>query len=327
VRYLRLRKVKTIYLGESLTTILSKPKDEDLIISYPGSESTLSGWVLRDLTIDKAPIFVENPKCVESLGGHPVELDYHVEVLGTEEDLSRKFNGVENLRMFWLHRFKSKAYIPHEGWSTVFKVMKSKIKTSRLYTSLSEVSVSDKTVKLEGGVFISYEKLINTIPQKLFLSIVRSDDLPKTPLNDYVHIPLHITAVVTKNTSSVREGLVKVYSLGKKRYIPSHVVLYKTFNVEYTLNYVITPLTSESIKSELLSQAISTLKKLGVEVKPIYAIRTYFEPYGVLAGKPENVVKSLEKYDIEFRGRYGMWSELSICDILRGFGLTATELT
>ncbi len=323
-----LKKVKSIYLGESLATMLLKPNDDDLIISYPGSESILSGWVLRDLTVDKVPMFVDNYACVKSLEGYPIELDYSVEVLGSEEDLRRKFNDIENLRIFWLHRFNAKVYVPREGWSTLFKIMKSKVKASRLYVSLSEVLINDKIVKLEGGVLLSYEKIVNTLPQKLFLNLVKGDDVLKTiELSNYVHIPLHITVVLSKNVSTTEDKLVKVYSLGKRKFLPSHVVVYKAINSAYTLNYVITPLRSRSVKSELLSQAISTLKKLGMEVKPIYAIRTYFEPYGVLIDKPKYVEDLLRSYNVEFRGRYGKWSELSICDLLKGVNSTAFKLS
>lgn len=320
------RKVKTILLGDSLSSNLLANDENTLILSWPNTPSSLDGLNFSNLCIDRIPMYAEDPECLNSLGLEAKEVVYDYVLIGEEEALKDKIYplNVEATRPFWYDMFPvrySKLYYPKVGWCSVIKTLRKGPVVSRIYSNITEIDPLKREVRIEGGSTLEYEKLVSTIPQDLLVSKLRKCYRNEV-LGDYIYVPYHISAFIGVAEQGFGDYEALVYALGRRRFISSHMILAKhaisDFNPKHVLVYVLTPLKRDSPKSEILSKNVSELGRVGIKVRELLFLRSYIEKYGVICERDgESSRRLLAELGIEVRGRYGSWSELSICDIVK----------
>ncbi|MEM2005169.1 MAG: hypothetical protein QXK83_03730 [Zestosphaera sp.] len=324
------RKVKTVYLGDSLSSNLTADVENALIVSWPNTPCSLDGLNLGDLCIDRIPIYVGDPKCINNLGFEARRVIYNYILFGEEEILKDKIYppSIKDTHHFWydvLPERYGNLYHPKDGWCSVMRVLRRRLEVPRIYANIAGIDPVKKEIRIEGGSILEYEKLVSTIPQDLLLTRLRGVSYDEV-LKDYVHVPYNISAVIGTIEQGFGDYEVLVYALGKRRFISSHVILVKypatDPNSKQVLIYVLTPLKREVPRSEILSKSISELRKIGIKVKGLSFIRSYVEKYGVVCRRGEGAsVRLLAELGIEVRGRYGSWAELSVCDIVKEAGI------
>lgn len=321
------RKTKELLLGDSLSSNLYAENAEDpLIVSWRDTPSSLEGWDIDNTCIDRVPIYVMKRECVDNLGFKAREIQYDYLLVGNEETLNDKVYPphAELTGTFWYDALPTKystLYQPESGWCSVIKLLRSRSRAARIYAGITEIDPLRKKVRIEGGSLLDYEKLINTLPQDLLLSRLKGVPVKKI-LSSYMYVPYNISVLIGVTEQRLNSNETLVYALGKRRFAASHVVLSKPplagLNSNHSLIYILTPLQGSTPKSEILARSISELRSLGLRVKNLLFIRSHIEKYGVLSGKTEDSRRLLRELDIEVRGRYGSWSELSVCDIIEG---------
>lgn len=331
------KKTKTLILGDSLSSNIYAARDpsDSLLLSWIGASSTLDGWDLTNVCVDRLPLFLERSECLKHLGFEASETDYKYVLVGEEESLRNKISleDTEDPQRTWYDLIPekySKVYKPVLNWCQIIKVLRSRVGVPRLYASIRYVDPYEKTVLLEGGATVEYENIVSSIPQDLLLTRLKGID-PRDVSTNYAYLPYSISLIIGRVDHKISDDEVVVYALGRKRYIASHVVLLRS-NVEHVrdghvLTYVLTPLRRDASKTEILIKNLSELKSIGIKVRDVVFARSYLEKYGrILKPRKDSYHKLLNELGIRVVGRYGSWEELSICDVIATISASRVEM-
>ena len=304
------RLIIKIYLGLSLATLLSNPGVNDLIIDVWEGGSVLYGWDFLNSCLDRLPLLVEDSDCVKRLGGRPVEFDIMTELLGMEKDIIRKLQ-LNDLSRFWPFKLSKNAYLPANGWCTLFRKKISKVQSKRIFGEIKYIDPQEKELRVSWWRKLNYNTLYNTLPLDYLMKKLRDLDSVKNGLKS---IPLYISSLLIRS----RLDEFRIYYLGKKKYASVTVIHSPLLNPKlsgYSIAYMLIPYQAFRDQGAFRERAISDAKKLGLlEGEPVF-IRGYFEKYGVLLGGVSELAH-FRNYGIILLGRLGKWKELGICDIL-----------
>ncbi len=303
-----------IFLGLSLTTLLQEPGPNDLIIDFWEGGSSLYGWDHMGSCVDRLPIYVTNPECIERLGGTPQELDSESELIGEYRDYLRKFSlDVAELPQ-WFREPLSKVYIPREGWCQLFRTMISGVRSERKFGEIIWIDLNSSAIKMSQWGLVRFRELFNTFPLEYLVRKIKGCS-PGEASRNFPFEPLYVSVFIVKG----REEKFRTYLLGKRKFFSVAVVkVPMPHDGDYSLMYSIIPYTDYKAVGGFRQKAYSDLKRLGVSVDKIVFERSYFEKYGVLgkASFPE----CLKMGNVVLSGRLGEWREKGICDITSGFG-------
>ena len=319
----------TVALGESLT-ILSlihkgalKPQ---VIIDIWEGGTTLYGWdTYVGICIDRLPMISDKP-CLHNLKF--IKLEPEVEDIGHEEGFNDKvLKHLPNVQINWLSRLTLKGYVPRKGWCNLIRSLRESIHISRLYGEIKYILLDEHIVRVGWRTGIRYGEIVSSMPVPYVLSkIITSNTELKKLINDSVfeYASLYIVTLIIRNYG-IRN--VKVIRVGKKGFLTALVYLIPSSEI-YELNndslivYIMAPITLATLKPEIGSKLISEAKKLGVRIdmKSIIMYRDYFEKYAFLGAMNESATKVVNVlssvYNFRFKGRLGLWREVSICDLI-----------
>lgn len=296
-----MKKARRVFLGNSLTTNLLV-RNEDLVVDIWEGGSDLYGWSLGTLCIDRIPVFLPRTCCQRLLNDSLVEVDVDVAIEGPEKELERKFGETITKSILWLN---GRLLIPKRSLCTYFREFLRRIATPKIFSPISRIDLNSKILRTY-HCDVEYEELINTLPLDYFLSKAGLNDL-RSHLS---YRSAHVVLVVAE--SRLRE-YTKTF-IAHRGYLTSYVVSYGRSSLGNQV-YAFIPLTRNTLRAELIDRTISELKRLKVIEGNIKMLRSYTIKYFVFSGSTEEVSKTLKRYAVILAGRYGTWTDLSICDI------------
>ncbi len=305
-----------IYLGLSLTTLMMSPSSSDLVIDVWEGGSTLYGWDVRDICIDRVPLIVSDPDCIKVVGGKLAKFTVSKDVIGDKHDIYRKLKlkDTSTFDLFWPARVKDICYMPLGGWCKEFRKMLMSLKSKILLGELKEIDLVKREIRVGWWNSIQYDELINTLPLDYFLT--KLNDRPGSLKYTLYNVPFYIASFVLSGT---RDD-VRIIFLGKKKYasIAMIEVPGKVYGLDNVfIAYLFIPYETFKRLGAFREKAISDLKRLGIRKSDILVERGYYEKYGLIVGDVDK--EEFKDYNIRLEGRLGSWSEKGICDVINEY--------
>lgn len=302
-----------IFLGLSLATLLQGPGPNDLIIDFWEGGSSLYGWDYMGGCIDRLPIYVTNPECIERLGGTPQELDSDSELIGEYRDYLGKFSLSELELPQWFREPPSKVYTPEKSWCQLFRAMITSVRSERKFGEILWIDLNSSAIKMSQWGLVRFRQLINTLPLEYLVRKIKGCRAEEAS-RSFPFEPLYISVFIVRG----REEKFKTFFLGKRKFFSAVIAkIPLPKGGDYSLMYSIIPYTNYKEVGGFRQKAYSDLKRLGISSDRIVFERSYFEKYGVL-GKA-SLPGCLEMKNVVLSGRLGKWEEKGICDILKEF--------
>ncbi|RLG80454.1 MAG: hypothetical protein DRO09_03130 [Thermoprotei archaeon] len=319
-----------LILGESLTGLLramTYGSSYCTIVDFWEGGSTLYGWSLNGRCIDRFPVFIGSPDCLEVLKGKPLQLRFDVEFQGSVKGYLEKVN--DRYQRSWIKDLEKRMYTSQNGFCSVFRELQKGVKARRVYGEVSSIYVDKKLVYVSWLGAIGYRNLVNTLPLNYFLSKARLTEFKgDEAFKDYLsratfsYKSLYVLMMIMEG-GKLSEA--KVYNIGKKGFYLATVVLLPGWKIYPWLGnklviYAIAPLDLGSLRAEISNRLLVEVKRAGINIKNVLVFREYFERYGVLGSEDLSYVEErLREYGITLSGRLGTWKEKSVCEIVNEF--------
>lgn len=292
-----MKKVKRVFLGNSLTSNILAGEN-DVVIDFWEGGSNLYGWTIGPTCLDRIPIFLTKNCCQRVFNGALREIDVEAVVEGSETNLREKMGDISNSFLGYYGRL----LIPERWVCDHYREFLRRSKTERIFSPTLKIDLESRVIKTH-NYKLEYEELVNTLPLHYFLT--------KAGLSSQLtYTSAYILALVVK--TRLRE--FTKFFIGHRGYLLGLVVSYRETPIGRII-YAFIPLSRESMKAELTNRAVVELKKLKFIEEPIRLARSFYSKYFRLKGYAREVGEFLKKYNVSLAGRYGSWSEISICDI------------
>ncbi|MEM4491265.1 MAG: hypothetical protein QXR49_02145 [Sulfolobales archaeon] len=295
-----MRKARRVFLGNSLTANLLA-REDDVIVDFWEGGSDLYGWSLGSTCLDRVPIFLRRSCCHQLFGNALRDVDVEVVIEGFEDivveklgDISRSFIG-----------FSGRMLTPEYPVCTYYRKLLSKSKSTKVFSPIAKVSLQSKCVKTY-HYEVEYEELVNTLPLYYLLS--------KSGLSELASHLTYSSAYALLIISNTKLGEYTKILIGHKGYSLGYVVVYGKHPLG-KLIYAFAPLEKDLLKAELTNQAVVELKRLKLIEGPIKLMRSFFIKYFKMGGDTSEVRRALKNYGVTLAGRYGSWTDISLCDI------------
>lgn len=295
--------MRRVFLGNSLTTNLLAGS-EDLVVDIWEGGSDLYGWSLGSLCVDRIPMFLPRTCCQQLLNDSLVDVDVDFIVEGPEKELEKKFGETITKSVLW---FNGKVLIPKRPFCEYFRELLRRVKTSKIFSPISRIDLDSKILRTY-HCDVEYGELVNTLPLDYFLGKAGLHELRSYLSYRSAH------AILVVAESRLKE-YAKIF-VGHRGYLTSYVVSYGRSSLGNQI-YAFIPLTRDTLRAELIDRTISELKRLKVIEGGIKMLRSYLIKYFTFSGSTEEVSKVLSEHAVTLAGRYGTWTDISVCDICR----------
>ncbi|MCS7100043.1 MAG: hypothetical protein RMH84_05145 [Sulfolobales archaeon] len=295
-----MKRVERIFLGNSLTSN-TLARENDVIVDIWEGGSDLYGWTLGSSCLDRVPVFLTRKCCYEIFGEVFEEVDVEVVIEGPESGVREKMGDVDSSFL----SFCGRLLLPERRVCDCYRSFLRKSKAGRVFSPISRIDLESKTVKTYHRE-LEYGELVNTRPLHYFLTKAGLSDLS----SQLTYASAYILVLVGK--VGLRE-FAKMF-IGHRGYSLGLVVSYRETPIGRTV-YAFIPFDRKSLRAELTNRAIAELKRLKVIEEPIVFLRSFYSKYFRLRSDAKEIGEFLKKHDVLLAGRYGKWSEVSICDI------------
>lgn len=295
-----MREARRVFLGNSLTANLLV-REDDVVVDFWEGGSDLYGWSLGSTCLDRIPVFLRRGCCRRLFGDSLREVDVETIVEGSEATVVEKLGDVSNSFL----GYRGRVLVPEYPACTYYREILTKSRATRVFSPISKIDLQSKTVKTY-HCEIQYRELVNTLPLYYFLS--------KSGLSELGNRLAYTSAYVLTLISETKVGEYTKVFVGRRGYSLAYVVSYRNHPLG-RLIYALTPVSKDSLRAELTSRVIAELKKLKLVDGFIRLARSFFIKYFRLEGDISEIRKTLGDYGVALAGRYGSWSNISLCDI------------
>ncbi len=287
-------------MGNSLTANLLA-REGDVIVDFWEGGSDLYGWSLGSECLDRVPIFLRRD-CCRLFSGSLKEVDVEVVVEGPESGVARKLGDVGASVI----GYGGRLFVPARPACAYYRELLRRPGAVRVFSPITEVDLRSRIVRTY-HCEVEYEELVSTLPLHYFLL--------KSRLNELRERLEYVPAYVLTLASGTRlKDYTKVF-VGHGGYSLGYVASYGSHPAAGRLVYALVPLVEKRLRAEIESRAIAELKRLKLVEGPLRLARSLFVKYFIMRGDTEGVRKVLESYGVVLAGRYGTWSEASLCDV------------
>lgn len=295
-----LRKAKRVLLGNSLTANLLA-REGDTIVDFWEGGSDLYGWNLGSSCLDRIPVFLRGDCCRQLFGGALVDVDVEVVVEGPEANVAEKLGDISGSFI----GYGGRMLVPKYPVCTYYRELLLRSRATRVFSPISKIDLRSRLVRTY-HYQAEYEELVNTLPLHYFLTKSGLDELKSS-------LQYSSAYVLTLISEAKARGYTKTF-VGHRGYSLGYVVSYGEHPLG-RLIYSLVPTSVHSLRAELGNRAIAELKRLKFIDGRIRLARSFFVKYFRLGGDVDEVYKVLRSYGVVLRGRYGSWTDTSLCDI------------
>ncbi|MEM1622660.1 MAG: hypothetical protein QW543_00785 [Sulfolobales archaeon] len=295
-----MRRAKRVFLGNSLTANLLA-REGDVIVDFWEGGSDLYGWSLGSTCLDRVPIFLRRSCCQQLFGDALRDVDVEVVFEGPEDVVVEKLGDISESFM----GFSGRMLVPEYPVCTYYRRLLSRSKSTRVFSPIARVNLQSKHIKTY-HYEVEYEELVNTLPLHYLLS--------KSGLSELANRLTYSSAYALLTISNTKLGEYTKVFVGHKGHSLGYVVVYGNHPLG-KLIYAFIPLERGSLKAELTNRAVAELKRLKLIEGPIKLMRQFFIKYFRMRGDVSDVCRALKNYGVTLAGRYGGWTDISLCDI------------
>ncbi len=275
-------------------------REGDVIIDFWEGGSDLYGWSLGSECVDRVPIFLRGD-CCPLFSGSLREVDVEVAVEGPESGVARKLGDVSTSVV----GYSGRLFVPERPACAYYRELLRRSRAAKIFSPITGIDLEARIVRTY-HCDVEYEELVNTLPLHYFLTKSRLSGLSEHL--DYV--PAYALTLVS---GTPLKDYTKVF-VGHRGYSVGYVVSYGGYAAG-KLVYAIVPLVEKSLRAEIESRTVAELKRLKLVEGPVKLARSFFIKYFIMRGDVEEIRKTLQSRGVVLAGKYGTWSEASLCDI------------